>query len=291
MNQVKIYLPPPANWQDLQKLMKRIALSRYDHRTVVEYGTLFQRQNGVDVYAEDLFGQKIGIQCKESKDDLTEAEVRKEAKDATGFSPTLDHLIVATTAKTEARLQAAVIGMNQNRDFPFKVKVEFWDDLMDDINRYAMVLNECYDSYRSTFQQTDESNHLACLRIAFDRPAFKDDFLHERSYDDFEEALASTKRLFRTGFTMDRLSRIPVVQTVPVDFLPVGPYRKVVSKIEGHLEKVYKAYIADKKQILADPRYRQDRAGHYNILRRELLAELNKTLVNAGLHEIPFAYP
>jgi hypothetical protein len=83
---------------------------------------------------------------------------------------------------------------------------------------------------------------------------------------------------------------VPVVQTVPVDFLPDGPYRKFVSKIERRLESIYKGYIKDKKQILVNHRYAQDRAGHYNILRRELLVDLNKSLINAGLPEIQFAY-
>jgi hypothetical protein len=153
-----------------------------------------------------------------------------------------------------------------------------------------MVLNGCYGSYREAFQQTDEANHLACLRVAFDRPAFKDDFLHERNYDDFEDALVATKRLFRTGFSMDRWSRLSVIQTVPVDFLPDGPYRIFVSRIENMLEKIYKDYGADKGKILSNSRYAQDRAGHYNILRRRLLRALNNALIESNLQEIQFAY-
>jgi hypothetical protein len=290
MNQFQIYLPPPSSWQAFQLLVKQIAETRYDPATVVEYGRQGQRQDGVDVYAEDNFGKKIGIQCKETKDELAVADIREEADKAKSFPQPLDLFIVATTARTDAKVQAAVMSLNASGAYPFKVRVDFWDVLVGDINRYAMVLNGCYQTYRETFHKTDESHHIACLRVTFDRPAFKDDFLHERSYDDFEEALVSTKRLFRTGFTMDRLSRIPVVQTVPVDFLPDGPYRRLVSKIEAQVEKVYKAYITDKKQILADPRYAQDRAGHYNILRRELLTELNRRLVDSGLAEIQFAY-
>jgi hypothetical protein len=114
--------------------------------------------------------------------------------------------------------------------------------------------------------------------------------LHERNYNDFEEALAATKRLFKTGFTIDRWSQIPVIQTVPVDFLPEGAYRTFVSRIESRLEKIYKAYIADKKRIVTDPRYGQDRAGHYNILRRELLLALNEKLNEASLPPIGFSY-
>ena len=290
MGQLKIFLPPPANWQDFQSLVKDIAAIRYNPDTVIEYGRLGQRQNGVDVYAEDRFGKKIGIQCKETKSVLADGEIGREAGKARSFSQKLDLFIVATTDRTDAKLQAAVIALNDSRTYSFKIRVDFWDDLINDINRYAMVLNDCYSRYRQHFQQSDESSHLACLRIAFDRPAFKDDFLHERNYNDFEEALAATMRLFKTGFTMDRWSQIPVVQTVPMDFLPDGAYRTFVSRIESRLEKIYKSYIADKKRILADPRYAQDRAGHYNILRRELLVTLNDKLKEARLASIVFLY-
>lgn len=290
MNQVHIYLPAPTDWRAFQLLVKQIAESRYDPATVVEYGRQGQRQDGVDVYAEDNFGKKIGIQCKETKDKLAVADIEKEADKAKLFDQSLDLFIVATTARTDAKVQSAVMSLNASGAYSFKIRVDFWDVLVGDINRYAMVLNGCYQTYREEFQKSDESHHLACLRVAFDRPAFKDDFHSERNYADFEEALVSTKRLFRTGFTMDRWEKIPVVQTVPLEFLPDGPYKMLVSKIEGQLEKVYKAYIADKKQILADPRHAQDRAGHYNILRRELLTKLNKRLGDSGLPQIQFAY-
>lgn len=290
MNQVKIYLPPPSNWQDFQSLLKDIAGVRYNPSTVVEYGRQGQRQYGVDVYAEDYFGKKIGIQCKESKDDLSEKEVIKEADEAKSFPTGLDLFIIATTSPTDAKLQSKVMALNGQKIYPFKVRVDFWNDLTNDINRYSMVLNACYQTYRQNLAVTDESQHLVCLRVAFDRPAFKDDFMFERNYDDFEEALASTKRLFRTGFTLDRWSQIPVVQTIPIDFLPDGKYRAFSQKLEADVEKIYKSYLKDKKRILSDPRFAKDRSGHYNITRRALMEFLNDTLRSQGLPEIPIGY-
>ena len=182
------------------------------------------------------------------------------------------------------------MAINEGNDFPFTIRIDFWEVLVNDINRFATVLNGCYQSYRDELQQNDDSHHLACLRVAFDRPAFKDDFLHERNFDDFEEALVTTKRLFRTGFAKDRWSQIPIVQTVPVEFLPDGPYRKFVIKIEGLLEKAYKAYIAKKPRILHDHRYAKDQAGNFNILRRDLLVTLNTKLSEFKLEPIPFDY-
>jgi hypothetical protein len=266
MSQLKIYLPPPANWQDFQVLVKDIAVIRYKPTSVIEYGSPGQRQNGVDVFAKDFSDGRIGIQCKETKNALTGATVRDEADKATAFPAGLDHFIVATTDSTDTKVQLAVIELNKSKSYPFSVSVEFWNDLVNDINRYALVLNSCYERYKTEFQKSDEVGHLACLRVAFDRPAFQDDFQHERNYPDFEEALASTKRLFRTGITRDRWSQIPVVHTIPVESLPEGPYRMFVSKIERHVDKIYKSYLSDRQRIQSDRRYAQDRAGHYNEL-------------------------
>lgn len=288
--QLQIFLPPLLNWQDFQTLMKEIASFRYGSKNVIQYGRSGQGQNGVDLYAEDPSGDRIGIQCKETKDPLTLAEVRAEADRATSFPQKLTLFIVATTAPRDAKLQSSVTSLNNNGVYPFTLRVDFWDDLIHDINRFAMVLNSCYEKYANQFRKNDEAHHLACLRIAFDRSAFKDDFLHERSYNDFEEALVATKRLFRTGFSVDRWSGSTVVQTVPIDFLPEGPYQKFVSRIESKVEKIYKTYIADKNRISNNLRYAQNRAGHYNEMRGNLLRDLNRQLKEVNLPPIQFSY-
>lgn len=289
-NQMEIYLPPPTNWQDFQRLVEEIAAVRYKPATVVPYARQGQRQFGVDVYAEEFSGEKIGIQCKETKKSLTEAIVRAEADEAVNFPQKLNVFIVATTESTDGRLQDAVAAINNAKVYPFTLRLEFWDMLVNQINRYALVLNSCYRTYRDAAQQSDESRHLGCLRVAFDRPAFKDDFLNERNYLDFEDALVTTKQLFRTGLGRDRLSKIPIVQTIPIDSLPDGRYRRFVFSLEQQLESIYRMFIADRKQILADSQYAKERAGQYNIVRRELLIKLNDKLKSDGLPEIDYSY-
>jgi len=291
MKQIKIYFPPPHNWQDFQSLVKGIASVRYDDSTVQEYGRQGQSQFGVDIFAMDRDGStRIGIQCKETKDPLTEKEIRAEADKARLFPNGLDVFILATTDSTDARLLDVVIGMNRGKQYPFKLRVEFWNDLVNDINRFESVVSSYYENFRANFKQTDESQHLACLRMAFDRPAFKDDFLCERSYSDFERALAETKRLFRTGLSVDSWSGTPITQAIPVDLLPAGPYRSFVLKLEKQLEEIYNTYLRQKSQTPTRHRYEQEIAAQFNILRRELLLYLNKRLVKAGLTPIHFMY-
>jgi hypothetical protein len=291
VNQLKIYLPPPHNWQDFQGLVKDIAAVRYDSKTVQEYGRPGQKQFGVDIFAMDRDGStRIGIQCKETKDPLTEKEIRAEADKARAFPNGLDVFILVTTDSADARLQDLVLDMNKNNSFPFRLRIEFWNDLVNDINKFESIIKSYYENYRASFKQTDESRHLACLRMAFDRPAFKDDFLCEFSYQDFERAIIETKRLFRTGLSVDSWSGNPITQAIPIDLLPTGSYRSFVATLERKLEEVYQTYMHHKFQAPTGRRYEQEVAAQLNILRRKLLTDLNKKLVKAGMNRIDFRY-
>lgn len=111
MNQFQIYLPPPSNWQDFQLLLGEIARTRFEPSTVVEYGRNGQRQNGVDVFAVDRFGRRIGIQCKETKVDLKKSVLKTEADKATKFKGGLDQFVIATTDMTDIAIQDHAINL------------------------------------------------------------------------------------------------------------------------------------------------------------------------------------
>ena len=91
----------------------------YVKESVHEYGRQGQRQNGVDVYAEDGDGRKIGIQCKETKKVLDEQVVLTEATNAKGFFEQLKVFIVATTDRKDKHLQDYVMTLNSSGEFPF----------------------------------------------------------------------------------------------------------------------------------------------------------------------------
>jgi hypothetical protein len=290
MSQVKIYLPPPSDWQAFQDLVVQVAKKRYVPESVQDYGRQGQKQHGVDIYAEGGDGSKIGIQCKETKAHIDKKIIETDAKDAKGFSQKLDLFIIATTERRDKRLQDVVMGLNSSGEYPFKLRIEFWDDFQQDINQSAMVLNACYEDYKTAFHETDQSHHLECLGSAFNRPAFRDSFAHERNYGHFGEALAETLRLFSLGIVRDRDSSIGVIQTVPLRSLPDGKYKNSVKKIDNMLSKMYHTFISEAQKLSHDQRYANDRAGHYNIERRKLMDYLNKMLTDARLQPIVYRY-
>lgn len=283
MNQLKIYLPPPSNWQDFQVLMKYIAQSRYMPDSVIEYGSVGQRQNGVDIYAVSRDDKKVGIQCKETKKELTKKVLTEESDKALKYSEILDTYIIATTETTDVDLQDEVNRLNTAKSYHFHIKIEFWGDIVNEINRFSMVLNSCYSAYVNQFKSDDEHGHLEILRMAFNRPAYQDNFLHERNYDHFCEALAATKQLFRTGLLVDRISNLSILQTTPVDMLPPSAYRKKIESIEKQVANLYSKCISERIRLTTDATYAQERAGEYNIKRRKLLTELNKLLEERSL--------
>lgn len=290
MGQQKIYLPPPSDWQDFQAVVKQLAEIKFDSSKVSEYGRQGQIQHGIDIYAEDFLQKRIGIQCKECKGVLKPSIVEVDADKATKFPGGLDLFILATTSRRDKKIQDKVIAMNTSRKYSFTIRVESWDDIVDDLNRTGQVLNDCYEAYRAAFQQDDEQHHFQCLRLAFDRPAYKDNFAFERSYDEFGEALASTKSLFRTGFAYDRLTKSLISQTVPLDRLPDGKYKSFVQSLEKKLEGLYRIFLRDRSRLNSDPVYANERAGQYNIERRKLIENLNERLVQFHLSPIDLGY-
>jgi hypothetical protein len=114
MNQLQVFLPPSSNWQDFQDLIVEVARVRFLDSSVQEYGRQGQAQKGIDVYAQDYLNKHIGLQCKETKkESLTTTVIDKESVKAQQFSPALDLLIIATTARIDTKLQDHVIKLKE----------------------------------------------------------------------------------------------------------------------------------------------------------------------------------
>lgn len=284
-------MPPPANWQDFQTLIAEVARFKFNPDSVQEFGRLGQKQSGVDVYATDHFKKRIGIQCKETKKQgLKTTQIDEEIVAALTFTPRLDLLIVATTARRDAVIQRHINQLNASATYPFEIQVWFWDDINRDINRSQSVMSSCYRTFLERFGADELKSHLSGLRLGFDRAAFRDDFLHERNYDDFEDALVDTKALLKTGFLYDRRTRSVILQIAPSSMVGDAAYQRFLERVENSLEKIYQEYLRDKATLATNPRQLDERAGDYNISRRKLIVTINSKLRAAGLSPINVSY-
>jgi len=132
-------------------------------------------------------------------------------------------------------------------------------------------MSSCYKTFLEQFGAEEIKNHLSGIRLAFDRPAFKDDFLHERHYGDFEDALVDTKAMLKTGFLYDRQTRNLVAQIIPPSMVGNTNYQGFLQDVEKSLEKIYQDFLRDKRAMVSNPKQFEERAGDYNISRRQLL--------------------
>lgn len=291
MNQLQVFLPPPSNWQDFQDLIVEVARVRFLDSSVQEYGRQGQAQKGIDVYAQDYLDKHIGLQCKETKkESLTTTVIDKESAKAQQFSPALDLLIIATTARIDTKLQDHVIKLNSNNAHPFKIQIWFWDDINRDINRFQSVMASSYETFRKHFGQSELANHISAVRLAFDRPAFTEDFLLERNYNDFESALIAIKAFLKVGVLHDNWSKTVLVQTIPSSMIGDQEYSKFITDIEKMVEGIYQSFRRDQKKVANNPRQLDERAGDYNISRRKLIDTLNKRFDENGVAKIVTHY-
>lgn len=291
MNQVQVYMPPPSNWQDFQILIAEVAKVKYISDSVQEYGRQGQAQNGVDIYATDVFGKSIGIQCKETKTNaITNKKIDTEIKNAINFKPSLDLFIITTTQRIDVKLQQYINEMNKDNKIKFKLQIWFWDDINQEINRSRDVMQSSYSAYLESFGKDEMTNHLNALKLTFNRPAFIDNFLYERNYDDFEMALVSIKAMLKTGFLYDNYLKKLIMQVPPSSMIGDSSYQKFTVKIENNLETLYQSYLRDKHKQISNPNQLSEKAGEYNIKRRKIVEILNKEFLKFEIDELEIQY-
>lgn len=142
-------LPPPANWQDFEKLSRDLWAAIWGDENAQLNGRGGQKQHGVDVYVcKD--GRWHGVQCK-GKDSryggqVTEAELRAEVEKAKGFTPPLTSFTLATTGQDDATIQAAAreITAAHHQKGLFSVHVIGWDQIVGHLGTHDRVLAKHY---------------------------------------------------------------------------------------------------------------------------------------------------
>lgn len=215
---MKYSLPPPQYWQDFQELTQAVAQYRFPDSLVNIYGREGQDQHGIDVYVETL---RIGIQAKSRRlftaqgtlqpnRQIRMNEVEEIATEAGRFVPTLERLIVATTALRDMELQRQVIRLNEMRQGKslFLVDIWFWEDFQADINNNHALLELHYNKILPKAPGFDpDAVLIATVSDAFHRPAMITPARCENSGDDFLQALKDVQEALATGVSHDRETR------------------------------------------------------------------------------------
>jgi hypothetical protein len=101
-------VPCPRSWDEFEDIALAAAKLRWNSSDFYRNGRQGQKQDGVDIWGHDDDNRHIGIQCKNTVNDVSLATVKSEIDNADTFEPKLDRLYIATTAKRDAALQKAV---------------------------------------------------------------------------------------------------------------------------------------------------------------------------------------
>ena len=143
----------PVNWQDFEKLCKKLWGEIWKCSSIKRNGRAGQNQHGVDIYGvPDGEAEYFGIQCK-GKDDytkaqLTESEIDEEITKALTFKPKLKQFIFATTANKDATIESYIRtkDIESRKNGNFSVVLYSWEDIVDLIeenkNTYDWYVNE-----------------------------------------------------------------------------------------------------------------------------------------------------
>lgn len=141
----------PENWQDFETLCCDLWARILGDQNTQKNGRSGQPQGGVDIYGREGKADRwIGIQCK-GKDGrfghrVTKEELRAEVEKAYSFQPPLAEFILATTADTDAKIQALARELTQSNEAQglFAVHVLGWPEIVRRIGDYEDLVEKYY---------------------------------------------------------------------------------------------------------------------------------------------------
>jgi hypothetical protein len=154
---VDLDLAPPKNWQDFETLCHALWEREWNCPTIQRNGRSGQQQRGVDIFGRPNGGGTFhGIQCKLKTADasrpamLTKAEVRREVDEARKFTPPLEHLIIATTAPADVKIQAFVRVLSDRHaaDGMFRIDVLAWPEIQARLAKHSVLIDRFYPGAR-----------------------------------------------------------------------------------------------------------------------------------------------
>lgn len=145
-------LPPPKNWQDFEELCHALWELEWACPNIQRHGRSGQSQLGVDIFGRPKGAAGFhGIQCKLKSSGvdsnlLTSSELRREVIEAKRFDPPLEHLIVATTAPLDTKIQAVARSISEQNAAQgiFRVDVLAWPEILARLFKHETLLNRYY---------------------------------------------------------------------------------------------------------------------------------------------------
>jgi hypothetical protein len=136
----------------------------WSNEDIQEFGSLGQRQNGVDVFGFMGDTKDVGgIQCK-CVASLAPEEVEEEYKRSLGFTPKLSKYVIVTTSKRDAKVQKKGVELTKERGHG--CAIVFWEDFCQRLSEHRDVLRKYYSDI--TLFDIDGDSPGKLIRIDID---------------------------------------------------------------------------------------------------------------------------
>ncbi len=155
-----VRLPKPKDWQTFERLTRLLFEFVLADPNTAMHGRVGQPQHGVDIYGYRNRDptRLVGVQCKLSDDEITEAELHDEFEKAKKFKPAICEFVLTTTAPRDGKIQKVARQLTEqlaDSDRPIFVQVWGWHDIEDRASKYAEVWN----AFDPTFNPYAERAH------------------------------------------------------------------------------------------------------------------------------------
>jgi len=156
-------LPVPSDWQELQRMTSALYRRIWDNEDIQEFGSLGQRQNGVDIFGSIGRTQELGgVQCK-CVSSLSPKELENEYKEAINFTPALYKYTIVTTTKRDTALQRKSVELDQRG--PLRCTVMFWEDFCAQLSDEKDLLRKFYSDFILFDVEGDSPGKLISVNI------------------------------------------------------------------------------------------------------------------------------
>lgn len=139
-------LPKSRSAEEFEKMCKDILTNEYGIR-FKRYGRNGQKQNGIDIYAEQVGGGYIVAQCKNyfslnSANDFTK-QINKDVKNAEKIPFQINHFIAMTALDTDLNIQNYI----ENIDGKIHIEVWFWEDIQERVCSNDNLFKKYYPDF------------------------------------------------------------------------------------------------------------------------------------------------
>ena len=167
-------IAPPKSWEVFEDLCLALFQVLWKDQGTQKNGRQGQPQAGVDVFGKNNAqgGGLWGVQCK-CKDqiagrELGMAEVKAELAKTADFLPKLTHLIIATTATSDVKIQKQVRLLNEERFNAglCPVTIYAWDKIIQLLHENEPIAKLYYPEHFASLLQTAKPLRLPAITLS-----------------------------------------------------------------------------------------------------------------------------